>query len=83
MERTRWYSANRGVLPEREGYVEDAVQSDDEVGEMPGLLGLDRAGEHLAEPHVRSVSVCQSICEQPDRKVLMHTAWYAKRTGVF
>ena len=71
------------MLPEREGDVEDAVQSDDEVGEMPELLGLDRAGEHLAEPRVRSVSVCQSICEQPDRKVLRQTAWYAKRRAVF
>ena len=51
----------RGMLPEREGDVEDAVQLDDAEDEKPELPGLDRAGEHLAEPPARSVPVRQSM----------------------
>ena len=50
----------RGMLPEREGDLEDAVQFDDAVDEKPELPGLDRAGEHLAEHPARSVPVRQS-----------------------
>ena len=50
----------RGMLTVQERHVEDAVQVDDAVDEMPELPGLDRAGEHLAEPPARSVPVRQS-----------------------
>ena len=52
--------SHEGCCPKREGDVEDAVQLDDAEDEKPKLPGLDRAGEHLAEPPARSVPVRQS-----------------------
>ena len=85
----------RVMLPEREGDVDDAVQLDDAVDEKSELAGLDRAGEHLAEPPVRSVPVGRStrttrgthpnrVTYQrlPDRKVLMQTGAPCKQPGI-